>query len=612
MTIKLSDCILLAFLLCLPVWNSLAQDTITVSPSIARLDVIQAALVMPTQQATLTPDEAWPLLQQHADAPKKTAVGFTANIFWIGFSAFNPSHITVNQIIEVDNPQIDWLYVYERDSSGIFTLLAETGDKFLFAQRPILHRNFAIPLTFEPGETKSILIKIDKRNSSLVMPVYLWDEKTFHEKTYTENLRFGIFFGIIGLCLIYALMAFLFLRQAIFGWYFVLVFVTAVYLFTALGFSFQYVYPNLLDFNSYLRVYVIVILFFCIVKFSQKFLSLTLHQPRLNRVINYLLIFLMIYFFVSFFTLDFMSRHSLIFIPFINFFQLCSGLLLVVAAIRSYAQQPVTVAIYFTAWGTLMMGYAIMTISEFGWIPVEDLPVHPVLVGSSMEILIFSVGLTYQIRKVYNERNQLSLNMAKQQKELLKAYVEGSEKERERIARELHDDIGSRLGSLKRFITTHTSSNETLEEQIDILCRDVRTMSHQLTPPSMRITGLRQLIRQLVDETPQENLRLDVQFYDVPENLPAETNHHLYRIVQEAIANVIKHAGATEMDIQFFVHENELVMTLDDNGKGFNVHQQSGGIGLQNMRTRTEALNGQLEISSSPGNGTNILIRIPL
>jgi two-component system, sensor histidine kinase LadS len=605
--------ILLFSFLILSVWAVHAQDTLKLNPLAPdRFDIIKKGMVAATHEE-LAPDQAWTLLQELTGLPQKATVGFTSDIFWIAFRVKNYTATPSDQLLEIDNPQIDWLYIYERDASGQFSLLAETGDKFLFHQRPILHRNFAIPLTFAPGETKTILVKIDKRNSSLTFPVYLWNERAFHEKTYAENLRFGIFFGIITLCLIYALMAFLFLRRALFGWYFILVLATAVYLFTSLGFSFQYLYPNLLDFNSYFRVYLIVILFFCIVKFSQNFLNLKRYQPRINAFINYILIFLGGLIFVSIFTLDFMSRHALLIIPFINTVLLSGGALLIAAAIRSYPQQRVTVIIYFSAWGTLMLGYGIMTVTEFGWIPVEALPVNPVLVGSATEMLIFSVGLTYQIRKVYNERNQLSLKMAKQQKELLKAYVEGTEKERERIARELHDDIGSRLGSLKRFITTHASTNQTLEEQIDILCRDVRTMSHQLTPPSMRITGLRQLVRQLVEDViDQENLRIDVQFYDVPENLPSETNHHLFRIAQEAISNVLKHAQATEMDLQFFVHENELVMTMDDNGKGFDAQQALGGIGLQNMRTRTEALTGQLEISSSPGNGTNILIRIPL
>ncbi|NBW38793.1 MAG: sensor histidine kinase [Cytophagia bacterium] len=310
--------------------------------------------------------------------------------------------------------------------------------------------------------------------------------------------------------------------------------------------------------------------------------------------------------------IEFMTRNGIWIIPIINSLMLLGGLLLIYGAIRSFSHQRTTVVIYFMAWGSLFAGYLIMTASEFGVFPVEDLPVNPVLVGSSLEIFIFSIGLTYQIRKIYNERNLLSLSMAKQQKELLKAYVEGTEKERERIARELHDDIGSRLGSLKRFIDSKQRNVE-LENQIDIICRDVRTMSHQLAPPSMQVSGLRQLVQQLTEETSkQTGINIEAQYYDLPDTMHGETVHHLFRIVQEGLNNIVKHAQASEVDLQFFVHENELVLTIEDNGRGFDTSKNASGIGLQNMKVRTESLNGHLDISSQPGNGTHIMIRIPM
>jgi two-component system, sensor histidine kinase LadS len=577
-----------------------------------KIDVLQHARVLATQHE-LTAVQARQKLLAGAGSRSRSSAGFTANIFWLQFTLTNPTSATHQKIIEVDNPQIDWLYVYELDSAGVPILLAETGDKLLFAQRPLLHRNFAIPLQCLPHEQKTILIKIDKRNSSLNFPVFLWSAKAFHEKTYSENLWFGLFFGSILLCMVYALMAFLFLRAALYGWYFLFVLASALYLFTAHGFSFAYLYPTALDFNSYFRVYLIVALFVCLIKFSEKFLSIPRYNPIVHRIIGVILTAFGILAIISFFGLDFLTRNGLWVIPAINTALLLGGFLLIFAALRTYRQQPVIVLIYFGAWGSLLLSYLIMTAGEFGFIAVEQLAVNPVLVGSSVETFIFSVGLTYQIRNVYNERNQLSQNMARQQKDLLKAYVEGSEKERERISRELHDDIGSRLGSLKRFIANDAAHTQTLEEQIDILCRDVRNMSHQLAPPTLHINGLQQLILQLAEEARvRDHLHIDVQFYDVPTSLPEEVTHHLFRITQEAVANILKHAHATEIDLQVFAHETELVLALEDNGKGFDLSRSAKGIGLKNIRARVESLNGTLEISSQPGYGTQLMVRVPL
>lgn len=104
---------------------------------------------------------------------------------------------------------------------------------------------------------------------------------------------------------------------------------------------------------------------------------------------------------------------------------------------------------------------------------------------------------------------------------------------------------------------------------------------------------------------------MNLQQYDFPENLDSEIKAELVRIVQEALNNIIKHARAKHTDIQLFKHDNELVITIEDDGQGFNEQQLPGGIGLANMRARAESLDGKLEISSKPGEGTSLLITIP-
>jgi signal transduction histidine kinase len=544
---------------------------------------------------------------------QKATVGFTDSIYWLAFTYLNQTNQQEDKILEIDNPHVDWLNVYALDSAGGFQLLVETGDKLLFSSRPIRHRNFAIPLSYASGETRTILIKIDKRNSSLSFPTYLWNENNFYSKYFTQNLWYGLFFGIIVLCLFYALMAFIFLRKALYGWYFLLVFTSAASLFSLLGYSFQYVYPNVLDINGIFRAYLQGAFYVCMVKFTQQYLNLPYHQPLVNRLLNYMLIIIGLLALAIPFSLDFMIRNNLWIGPLTYAIYFTGFILFVFGAIRSYTRQRITVLIYFLAWGTLLVGYVIWISSSLGFIPAESLKVNPVLIGSSLETFIFSVGLTYQISKVYNERNQLSLAMARQQKDLLKAYVEGTEKERQRISRELHDDIGSRLGSLKRFISGNESHSVTLEKQIDILCQDVRSLSHQLAPTSLEMADFRQLINQLLEEVSQhKELKTDVQFYDVPKILSPEITHHLFRITQEIISNILKHAHATELDIQFFGYENEIVMTIEDNGQGFDVTSHASGIGLKNMKARAESLNGLIEINSTPGNGTTIMIKIPV
>lgn len=613
MTIKSFS--LLLFLLCVSVVAVPAQsvDTLRLSQLPDKADIFSLGTITSTSVTTQVQD-AWKLLSSQSKRKfSSPSIGFTKDIYWLAFILQNDSQEIQQRILTVENPQIDFLTLYQVLSADSILFKTETGDKKSFQQRLIENRNFLFPLTLNPGESQCFLLKIDKHDSSLSMPVFLWDSFSYAAKDYKDNLGFGLFFGMSLLCALYALLVFIFLRSSLYLWYFLWIGFSFLYIFTALGFSFQYLYPDSSTINSYFRVYLEV--FGCLIfaKFAQQFLTIHYYFPVVNRWINYVSVFLLSLIVTSPVALGFFSQISSILLPMINICFGIIGFLIFYAAFGSFSKQRSTSIFFFLAFSSLMIGVGLVIFAEFGWVPEESFSMNPVMVGSIVELFIFSIGLTYQIRNVYNERNQLSLSMAKQQKDLLKAYVEGTEKERERISRELHDDIGSRLGSLKRFISTNDTPNKTLEDQIDILCNDVRSMSHQLTPLSMRITGLRQLVQQHIQEVAKhQSLQLDVQFYDIPENLSAETTHHLFRIVQEALTNVLKHAQASEVDLQFFVHDQELVMTLEDNGKGFEVASKAQGIGLQNIRVRTESLNGNLEISSQPGQGTSLMIRVPL
>jgi signal transduction histidine kinase len=287
-------------------------------------------------------------------------------------------------------------------------------------------------------------------------------------------------------------------------------------------------------------------------------------------------------------------------------------MLIIYSAIKSFKQQRITITYYFAAFAALIIGVLATVAIEFGAVEAKVFPIDPFLMGSALEYLIFSIGLTYQIKKVFDERNELTLKFAQQQKELLKAYVDGVEKERERISQELHDNIGSRLSTLNRFTSSSsTAENIKLQKQIEILCDDVRNMSHQLSPSALKMTGLKSKIFELAAELEKgSKLKVDIQFYDFDDTLEEERSVHIYRILQEAFNNIAKHAKATLVDLQFFGHSDELVITLEDNGIGFR-EMRTGGIGIQNMQARAASLQGILEVSSQPGKGTQLLLRIP-
>lgn len=192
-------------------------------------------------------------------------------------------------------------------------------------------------------------------------------------------------------------------------------------------------------------------------------------------------------------------------------------------------------------------------------------------------------------------------------------YINGIEKERSRIAGELHDDVGSRLSYLKQLMVTHSNESTKTADQLEQLIKDVRQLSHDLAPPLAHVSGLVPLIEKLITETRLvTGLEIKFQEHNYKEVLNSNQIQQVYRIIQEVLNNILKHAQATRVDVQIFGHQGEVNISIEDNGIGFNPSEVPDGMGLNQMRIRMESMGGRIEINSHPGKGTLVLIIIPV
>jgi PAS domain S-box-containing protein len=204
--------------------------------------------------------------------------------------------------------------------------------------------------------------------------------------------------------------------------------------------------------------------------------------------------------------------------------------------------------------------------------------------------------------------------------------ITAQEEERGRLARELHDDMTQRLavaaidmGKLEEEVMHHPRSVlEKLREaknQVVKVCEDVHGMSRQLHPSILNDLGL---VRAVESECKRFSSRegIDVAFTEdnVPGNTPRDISLCLYRIVQEGLRNIAKHACATHVSVSLKGGQDGLVLTIQDNGIGFDPREVGGtvGLGLGSMRERARLIQGELSISSEPGHGTRIDIRAPI
>jgi len=198
-----------------------------------------------------------------------------------------------------------------------------------------------------------------------------------------------------------------------------------------------------------------------------------------------------------------------------------------------------------------------------------------------------------------------------QQQKFLNAFVQGQEEERKRVGGELHDNIGSKVANLKRLFSAKYTDKK-MQTEFDDICEDIRRVAHSITPSEIFLVGLSESIDELLDTIMKtEPLTINFNTFQFPENLNEDIATHLFRIVQELLHNVIKHARATTVDIQLFGHRNSVTLSFEDNGQGSYNRKKSGGLGLKSIQSRVAQMNGQFLFDSAQDKGTSVLVIIP-
>jgi len=210
--------------------------------------------------------------------------------------------------------------------------------------------------------------------------------------------------------------------------------------------------------------------------------------------------------------------------------------------------------------------------------------------------------------------------------ELSGRLIDAQEEERARIARELHDDLGQRMALLQinveRFKqdTAELSSKARRElnniaELTSECSSELHDISHQLHPSRLDTLGLVATLRSFCKEfSLQHHLRVQFAHQDVPEQVPNDISLCLFRVVQEALRNVVKHSGATEVAVELARHGDQIDLCISDAGAGFDpaFAKVDAGLGLISMRERLRLVGGHLSIESEVSHGTRIRARTPL
>jgi len=242
--------------------------------------------------------------------------------------------------------------------------------------------------------------------------------------------------------------------------------------------------------------------------------------------------------------------------------------------------------------------------------------------------LVLLIGLLAQSqyrRYKLRQETKMKSELIKQQELAVKAVIEAEENERQRIAKDLHDGVGQMMSAAKMNLSAFESelkwsdenqqqSFEKIIQLVDESCKEVRSVSHIMMPNALLKKNLAMAIGDFVDKLDKKKLQVHVYTEGLEERLDSNIETVLYRVIQECVTNVIKHAEATNLDISLIRDKDGINGTIEDNGKGFDISDKEKfeGIGLRNIITRIEYLKGTVDFDSAPHRGTVVGIHVPV
>lgn len=247
-----------------------------------------------------------------------------------------------------------------------------------------------------------------------------------------------------------------------------------------------------------------------------------------------------------------------------------------------------------------------------------------VLIGSAIIIVLLIVaGIMYYLAYRRKQESKLQQEVIRERERGLAAVFEATEEERKRIAKDLHDGVGQQLSGLRMSWEGLSSKIEdpSAREKFEVLttvldeaCKDVRSISHQMMPKTLMENGLLPAIEDMLRKSLGiTHIQYKLEHFQVEnERFQEKLELGVYRICQELVNNIIKHSGASEVVVQLYRNKKQLILIVEDNGRGFDSVNKREGIGLMNINSRITTVGGDVIWEPGPQSGSVATVRVPL
>lgn len=412
-------------------------------------------------------------LEWHSADKISLSFGYTDAAYWFQLNLVHTGFEPIARLLGLSYPVLDHVTVYQRLNGGEWTSL-ELGDKQPFAERPVLHRFFVLPVSLNPEDKLEILYRV-KTSSSMQFPLHIWQERDFFVNDQAQILGMGVYYGIMIIMVLYNLFVFFSVREANYLYYVLYVGCMALFLSSMQGINFQYLWPQATKWNDQsILVFLGGVVAFALI-FTRNFLNLK-EFKRHNQLYGWMSFVVCLMVLASFVLPYHVMIRALITMAMIGI-ALASA-----SSIIRWRQGYLPARYYAIAWSSVLLGGIILALNKFDVIPRNFFTEYAVQLGSALEVILLSFALADRLNQEKRVRYDAQLMALQHERHARKLQDEALEQERNaRLAQEkaLEHERAAREAQA-RALEIQRQATETLEERVRERTLELEEANHQL------------------------------------------------------------------------------------------------------------------------------------
>lgn len=545
------------------------------------------------------------------------AFGFDDSRWWLRFKFYSKLDKPRTFILRLNRKNFDEFKLWQKAGNVPLKEIGEVGHLF-DDERFMLINGYYFAITIQPGMNE-FWAKCRNEIGSMHLTLSLQSPENFAVFSRQSSVAYGVFLGIMLLSLFFSLVMLYYYRYSLYLLYFTYI----------ISILMREAYYNSSDFDLFpvfQRYCTTILIAATYAALFRRFLRIWEYFPRLDKLIK-AYSWLALGCSLGVWVLVYLEQREFIriILQAANVFNLIFIAMAIVVTLRLFKRsQQARIMILGSI--PLAFAFSIISLRNLSLIPNYPFIQFLVVIGFVVEVLVLAFSFTRWYRAVEIDRNFLKLRISVEAQEKQLAIQAAEQRVKDRIARDLHDDVAASMSGIRilsqvalRQVTEKAQNITPLLQQITHSAQatldGLSDIIWAINPHADYLNDVADRIREYAVRTLEAH---DIAYHlEISRNLPAfdldiESRRNIYLIFKESVNNVLKHSKCNHLEIKLIVEDNTMVLTIADNGVGFDMQHVQRGHGLDNLEKRALDIGGSVHISSVSGMGTKIAFHLPL